>query len=132
MTAWISQYLHTRYVDGARGPAEWDCWGLVRHVRAAHLGCRLLPSFGDVRSTHPREFTEAYRQESRLMEPCEPEPGAIACVMRGALCIHVGLVVEADGRLGVLEISPKVNCRWLPLTRWKADHTRVEFYRDRP
>lgn len=132
MSQWIGEYLSTRYVDGARGPFEWDCWGLVRHVRAEHLGCRLLPSFGDVRSTQPRQFTEAYRQEAELMELCAAEPGAIACVKRGPLCTHVGVVVEVDGTLGVLEMSPRVNCRWLPLDRWAADHNAVEFYRDRP
>lgn len=131
MSQWIRQYLNARYQDGARGPYVWDCWGLVRHVRHAHMGCRLLPSFGEVRSTMAKAFTQAYRQEAEGMEKCEPEAGAIACVMRGPLCIHVGLVVEVDGRLGVLEVSPKVNCRWLPLERWKADHNRVEFYRDK-
>jgi hypothetical protein len=128
---WINTYLSCRYEDGARGPERYDCWGLVREARHLHLGRRLLPSWGHVRNTDPREFTRAYRAEAVHMEVCQPEHGAIAAVMRGHICIHVALVVEAGGRLKVLEINPARGARCLPLSQWKRDHNIVIYYRDR-
>jgi hypothetical protein len=95
------------------------------------MGKRLLPSWGDVRNTEPKQFTRAYRTEAEHMEQCRPEPGAIAAVMRGAICIHVALVVEVAGRLRILEINPTRGARCLPLAQWERDHLKVIYYRDR-
>lgn len=132
MTAWLEHYLAAQYEDGARGPERYDCWGLVREVRAKHLGCRLLPSFGAVRHDHLAEFTRAYRQEAEQMEECAPEVGAIAAVCRGALCFHVAVIIEVDGRLAALEISPPKGPRWSRLADFERQYPRreVRYYRD--
>lgn len=128
---WINQYISVNYVDGARGPDDFDCWGLVRHVRHAHCGKALLPSWGHIRNTMPREFTEAYRAEAENMELCEPEHGAIAAVFRGDICLHVGLVIEKSGCLYTLDINPKKGARFQRLSNFKAQYLKVLFYRDR-
>ena len=127
---WVENYLGKPYEDGARGPDRFDCWGLVRHVRHAHCGARLLPSWGHVRNTMPREFTRAYAAESAKMRQCEPEPGAIAAVFRGMLCIHVGVVVEIDGRLAVLEINQRSGVRWLRVPDFERQYIKVRYYAD--
>lgn len=129
---WINTYLSCGYEDGARGPEKYDCWGLVRDARHRYMGKRLLPSWGHVRNTEPKVFTRAYRTEAQLMEECLPEPGAIAAVMHGTVCVHVALVVESGGRLKVLEINPKRGPRCLPLIQWEIDHNAILYYRDRP
>lgn len=128
---WINKYLSCRYEDGARGPETFDCWGLVRDARHRHQGKRLLPSWGHVRNTEPKEFTRAYRSEAEHMEPCQPEDGAIAAVMRGQICVHVALVVQIGDRLKALEINPTRGARCLPLSQWARDHNTVIYYRDR-
>lgn len=128
---WINAYLSCRYEDGARGPESFDCWGLVREARHLHQGKRLLSSWGCVRNTDLKEFTRAYRAEAEHMEACRPEPGAIAAVMRGKVCVHVALVVEGAGRLKVLEINPTRGARCLPLHQWERDHNTIIYYRDR-
>lgn len=128
---WINRYLMARYKDGGRGPHEWDCWGLIRHVRHEHLGRRLLPAFGELRNTDPRGFTRAYEAEASVMEECAPEVGAIAAVLRGSLCIHVAVVVEVDGRLGALEINPKTGVRRLSIPEFERAYLKVRYYRDR-
>lgn len=128
---WINTYLSCRYEDGARGPEKYDCYGMVREARHFHLGKCLLPSWGGIRNTEPKEFTRAYRTETEHMEVCRPEVGAIAAVMRGRICIHVALVVEAGGRLKVLEINPTRGARCLPLSQWERDHNTIIYYRDR-
>lgn len=131
MTSWINGYLRTRYVDGARGPHEYDCWGLVREARHAYCGKALLPSFGDVRNTQPREFTAAFCKGSLMLEVCEPEHGAIAAVLHGRICVHVALVVNCAGELKVLEINPTRGPRLMRLHDWQRDHISVTYQRDK-
>ena len=128
---WINRYLRScRYEDGARGPVFFDCWGLVRHVLHFELGGSLLPSFGDLRNDNPRGFTKAYIKQSRLMEKCEAEHGAIASVVIGKICDHVAIVIEEDGRLMILEINPGKHARFLPLQDWLKFHNTVTFHRE--
>lgn len=127
----VNKYLSCTYEDGARGPDKMDCWGLVRLVRHAELGKRLLAEYGSLRNTDPREFTRAYEEESSTMERCEPEPGAIAAVMVGRICVHVALVIDSSDGLRILEINPARGPRCLPLHKWLRDHSTVTFHRDK-
>lgn len=131
MSHWVEQYLPCDYEDGARGPDRWDCWGLVRHVIHAHLGGRLMPSWGHVRNTMPRTFTRAYQAEAAAMEQCAPEVGAIAAVFTGSLMTHVGVCIEVEGRLAVLEMNPKTGVRWRSVRDFEAPYAKVRYYRDK-
>ena len=131
--AWLNDYLFSRYVDGSRGDGGcFDCWGLVREVRHKIYGKRLLPSWGAIRNTMPREFTKAYEAEAASMEPCAPEPGAIAAVFTGRLMLHVGVVVALEGRLAVLDINEKSGARWQRIPAFEAPFSKVVYYRDSP
>lgn len=126
----MNQYLECTYRDGGRGPVEYDCWGLARHVRHVELGLKLLPEYGSLRNTSPRDFTKAYRAESHLLRECGPEHGAIAAVLIGEICVHVALVLQIEGRFKILEINPTRGPRMLPLEKWLRDHNRVTFHND--
>lgn len=126
----FDRYLDATYEDGARGPARFDCWGLVRAVRHEVFGLPLMPSWGYVRNTMPMEFTRAVNQEADAMERCEPEVGAIACIWRGDICIHVALIVEVDGRLHGLEMKP-TGATIKPLRRFQDQYLKVSYHRDR-
>lgn len=129
--SWINEYLDRAiYVDGGRGPVEYDCWGLVREARALHMGLSLLPVYGQLRNDNPRQFTKAYRAESAKLRECKPEHGAIAAVMIGDVCTHVALVFESAGELWILEINPEKSARTLRLNAWLCDHLRVTFHND--
>lgn len=129
----IEKYLNATYEDGARGPARYDCWGLVRAVRHELFGLPLLPSFGAVRNTMPAAFTRAYEEQAALMEECQPEPGAIAAVFRGRIVIHVAVIIEVDGALAVLEIrNDRTSARWLRIPDFESRYLRVIYYRDKP
>lgn len=127
---WVNRYLSCEYVDGGRGPDQWDCWGLVREVRHAELGKPLLPEYGSLRNTSPRDFTRAYRTESQLLRECQPEHGAIAAVLIGSICVHVAIVLLREDRFFILEINPTRGPRMLPLEKWLRDHNRVTFHND--
>lgn len=130
MNTWINDYLSSVYVDGGREIGALDCYGLVRLVRYHHCGKRLLPSFGLIRNTQPKEFTLAYQEEARNMQQCEPENGAIAAVFRGALCIHVAVIIEVGDELHALEINPKKGARLMRIPDFESQYLRVAYYRD--
>lgn len=125
----LNDYIGLEYEDGARGPLKHDCWSLVRSIRHKVLGLPLLPSFGHVRHTMPREFTRAYSNIAKNMIVCKPEIGAIAAVMRGKVCVHVGIVVEIDNNLAVMEINPQTNCRWLRVPDFERRYLKVIYYK---
>lgn len=126
----LKHYLSAPYRDGGRGPIAFDCWGLCIAVRHQLLGLPLLPSLGAVGKDRLRENTHAYHDLKQGMETCPPEVGAIAAVFCGALCLHVGVVVESEGRLKVLDTNPGGAC--LRTTgEFEAAHPKVVYYRDR-
>lgn len=127
---WMNPFLASKYVDGGREVGALDCYGLVRLVRHHHCGKRLLPSFGSIRNTQPKEFTRAYQQESASMAECAPEHGAIAAVFRGPLCIHVAVIIELENGLHALEINPKKGARLLRVHDFESQYLRVIYYRD--
>lgn len=128
---WINRYiLETRYVDGGRGPVEYDCWGLVREARHLHCGMRLLPSWGEIRNTEPKAFTKAYIREARDMVECGHEHGAIAAAMDGKICIHVGLALVVSGRKMVLEINPGGGAKLVRMLDFETAYKGVIYYRD--
>lgn len=128
---WINDYTFSaRYVDGGRGPVEYDCWGLVREARHKHCGMRLLPSWGEIRNTQPKAFTNAYTKEAKNMQECQPEHGAIAAVFVGRVCVHVALAVEAGGQLFALEINPRKGVNFLRLIDFESQYLKVIYYRD--
>lgn len=127
----IERYLQSSYKEGGRGPMEFDCWGLVRLARHQLYGLPLLPSFGAICPDDKNSLTRAAQHTiSQHLQPSRAMPGAIASCWRGRLCLHVGLVVVLDGRLGVLEIDKRISPHWQRLSDFESRHLRVEYYHD--
>ena len=126
----LEKYLDASYEDGGRSHARLDCWGLARLVRHEVYGLPLLPSWGHVRNTMPKEFTRAVNEGAGAMERCEPEVGAIACVWRGLICFHVAVIVEVNGRLYGMEMKP-TGATIKPLRRFQDKYIKVSYHRDR-
>lgn len=126
----LNKFLSAPYREGARGPLAFDCWGLCIHVRHQVFGLPLLPSLGGVGKDRIRENTAAYHDLRQGMDECPPQPGAIAAVFRGALCLHVGVVVETEGRLKVLDTNPG-GPRLSTIQDFRDAYPRVVFYCDR-
>ncbi|HFH3169892.1 hypothetical protein R4K19_18745 [Pseudomonas aeruginosa] len=92
----------------------------------------MLTDFGGVTRLTPVSMQRACDTEiQRALEQCEPGPGVIAAAYRGRLLDHVGLLVEVDGRLRVLEINPGSGVSLTPLQKFSDKYSMVVFYRDR-
>lgn len=128
----ISKYLTTRYVKGGRGPVDLDCYGLVRLGRTELFGRPLMPLCADARPGDLRAITRAVQEVAGLqcMLPADPTPGAVATAWRASLCVHVGLVVEADGRRWVLETDESTGPCITPLKKFESRYSRVIYYDD--
>lgn len=124
------KYRAYEYEDGARGPVKIDCWGLVRQVRH-DLGYAWLPSFSECRNTDPRGFTRAYERQAAEMERGRAESASIAAAFRGRICVHVGIVVDIDSRLMVLDIDAGRGVECSPVPEFEAKYGEVLYYRDK-
>lgn len=128
----LNRYLCSVYQDGGRGPYAYNCWTLTRVVRHELYGCSLLCEWGLVDPANKRQVTEAWGEAATMLQQGKPELGAIACVFRGRLLLHVGVVVDADRGLSVLETTPEHGPRILTLARFEQEYTRVEYWNDKP
>ena len=103
MKPWIADVIGKPWKAGARGPDEFDCWGLVWYVYAKRLGVT-LPMF-EGHSVEAQAVsralaanlttTGAWRAIDRPEELCGVAMG------RNRIIHHVGLYTEADGGLVV-------------------------------
>lgn len=127
-----NRYLDTRYVKYGRGPVDLDCWGIVRLARHELFGLPMLPSYADVSPDDKQGLTHACNQvriEGGFV-PVVAKPASIATAWRASLCVHVGLVVEADGRLWILETDEKTGPCLTPLPKFESRYTKVIYYDD--
>lgn len=125
---WVDHYLAATYEDGSRGPSKYDCFGLVREVLHERCGWALLPEFGALRHSNPKGMTVAQRETVAGMRVCSPANGVLACVFRGALMIHVAVIIEIDGSLAALEINPKQGARWSRIPEFERQYLKVVYY----
>ncbi|EMG4342707.1 hypothetical protein ACIRTV_18220 [Pseudomonas aeruginosa] len=127
-----NRYLTAIYTEGGRALPCLDCWGLTLIARVELFGLPMLTDFGGVTRRTPVTMQRACDAEiHRALEQCEPGPGVIAAAYRGRLLDHVGLLVEVDVRLRVLEINPGSGVSLTPLQKFSDKYSKVVFYRDR-
>ena len=126
----IHALLAVPYVDRGRTMEGLDCWGQLLLVRQA-MGLPELPSIGPVSRAEPIEMQRQYKRVHSTLEVCEAQPGAVAAVFRGTAFVHVGVVVEIDGRLAVLETNQGSGPRWKSVADFVDTYYKVIFYRDK-
>ena len=116
----------------ASEPPFFNCWSLVRRLRVELFGLPLLPLYGGINADDKRALSKAAKETiaSHLKE-CDLQLGAIAACYRVSLCVHVGIVVEIDGRLCIAEIGAKTGFRIQSVERFEASYTKVRYYIDR-
>lgn len=129
----LDHYRSARYRDGGRGERVggirlFDCYGLVRAVRAEQFGLSLMPELAGVQPSDPRQVHRSSSAAVNGLDPCDAQAGAMALCWQGSIARHCGVVVPVNGRLGVLECERGINVRWQPLRQFCREFTTVEFY----
>lgn len=128
----LRRYLQSRYVRGGRVWPELDCLGLVRLARHEMFGRELMPMCTAAEPGNFREITRAVGEVSGVldMRECERRPGAVATAWLASLCVHVGIVVEADGRQWILETDTPAGPAMTPISVFEKRYSRVVYYDD--
>lgn len=130
----LHRYLSTRYLAGARGPVEFDCWGLTRLAKAELFGGPMLPECADAKPglipVITREVARVAQQHG--MRAAErPEPGHVATAWHGRVCVHVGLVVRSqDGMLKILETDAPTGPCLTRIKHFEERYSKVIYYAD--
>ena len=116
----------------ASEPPFFNCWSLVRRLRVELFGFPLLPLYGGINADDKRALSLAAKStiDSHLIES-KLQIGAIASAYRASLCVHVGIVIEIDGKLHIAEIGSKTGFRILSIERFEAAYTKVRYYIDK-
>ena len=101
-------------------------------MRVNLFGLPLLPLHGGIHADDKRGLSKvaASTIDNHLRE-CNLQIGAIAAAYRASLCVHVGLVIEIDGKLHIAEIGSKTGFRILSVERFEAAYTKVRYYIDK-
>lgn len=124
------RFLTTRYVEGGRGPVEFDCYGMVRTVRHEVYGFPLLPSHSEVSPSDKDAMTAVCQEiiDCAQLHECSIREAAIASAWAGRRCVHVGIVVQADGRLWILETDEPTGPCLTPVRVFENRYTSVKYY----
>lgn len=128
----IEEWIKIPYKDYGRDERGADCWGLVRLIRKQMRG-EALPSFDDIHPDDKHGLTEAASSMmilARFQWIKYPRVGAIATVWIGSLCVHVGIVVEIEGRPAVIDTARATGVRWMRIPDFEYRHVDVRYYDD--
>ena len=102
-----SKYIDVPYADRGRGPAGWDCWGLIYYLSRNYFGNH-VPSYLDC-------YESARTQDSvsraivinakawQKIEIGEEEPGDVVVLTLAGYPIHAGLILESGYMLHCME-----------------------------
>jgi len=124
----IHAWLACPYVPYGRDSAGVDCWGLARQLRRALRG-DWLPAYDAVAPGDAPAMTQATSQMLLAgWVECAPRVGALAVVWRSGWCRHVGIVIEIEGRLAVMDTTRKTGPRWRYRADFEARHGEVRYY----
>lgn len=126
----LNDFLQTRYVKYGRRGDELDCWGLVRLARVKLFDRGWLPSYVDIDPADKAGLTVAAGavRDQRGFVEVGLQPGAIATAWRARMCVHVGIVVEADGRMWVLETDEGSGPKLTRQGAFENRYTKVIYY----
>lgn len=130
---WSTAYLGKKWVSGARGPNEFDCWGLVRWIYKKQLGIE-LPEFPGVEAKdteavaamiHEHTCVGPFAQEwHRLSKPVD----MCAVAMGQNDLTHCGIYLVTDGGL-VLHTAEQHNVVAQPIKLLRMlGYSQIEFY----
>ncbi|RUR51428.1 nitrite transporter [Vreelandella populi] len=110
------------------GVRHFDCYGLVRAVRAELYGLPTLPAYEGVATDDARRVNRSLGEVAQGLQPSPPQAGAMALCWTGALALHCGVVVPVNGRMNVMECTVDEHVRCQPLRAFCKGFTKVEYY----
>lgn len=108
MTHWAHAYIGTRWTEA------FNCWAFVRCVFFEQWRIR-LPEIAESGNGNAHTIRAASDDTSMRPAPLDaaPQEGDLI-IMRSPLRLHAGIVVVANGRIGVLHSTRDTGGVWQP------------------
>lgn len=102
MTHWATEYIGCPWQYGAEGPESYDCWGFVRTVQSKHFDVTLppIPEYHSWREAN--ELIRTHYERDKWTRVTAPKEGDLVLMCRNRLPVHIGVVISANDRLGIL------------------------------
>lgn len=125
----INDYTMIPYVSGGRDiESGLDCWGLVRHARVNLFGKPEMPRLDEMDVLSKSQTTRNYQSIISDYFECGFLESAIACAFVNNLMVHVGIVVQADGRMWVMETDTPHGFSLTERSKFEKKYTAVKYY----
>lgn len=119
--------MNSRYVNGGRALPCVDCWGMTRLAFLEIHGID-LPMLDGLNAESLMGKSRNYVQLAKIMRECEPEHGAIAAVVTGNACEHVGICLTLGSTLMVMETTEETGPRIIPFNAFVQERGNVQCY----
>lgn len=127
----INKYIHVPYVNGGRDiKTGLDCYGLTRLIRNEAFGRPLMPLLNGLDADDKGDVTLSYAQLVGSYKEVELQQGAIACAFLGKRLMHIGAVVDVDGRTKIIETNKNTGVTLSSPAQFAAHYTVVKYYDD--
>lgn len=120
-----NRYIGKGWRFGARGPDEYDCWGLLLHVQRTYFGVDIE----DVPLGDAARDLFAKNMESGVWQALQEPIHGAGILMRGGDDPHVGIYLDVDGG-GALHSMEGHGVIWSPNNKLRVQgFSRSRFYR---
>lgn len=123
----LERYMASRYVNGGRVLPAVDCWGMTRLAFNEIHGVE-LPLLDGLNAESLMGKSRNYAQLAKIMRECPQQHGAIAAVVTGKACEHVGICIAIGGDLYVMETTEETGPRIVPLPVFIEECGNVRYY----
>lgn len=129
---WASELVGLPHARDGVGPAAFSCWGLMRHYfKVAHQVDMPHVAVGEADENNVRAIKQAAHVSGwRPVADAVPQPDDIV-LMHSTIELHCGLVMRANGAIGVLHSSSATGVVWQPWREATAG-VRAELWRRTP
>lgn len=123
----LEQYMNSRYVNGGRALPSVDCWGMTRLAFREIHGID-LPMLDGLNAESLMGKSRNYVHLAKIMRECGPEHGAIAAVVTGNACEHVGICLSMGSSMLVMETTVETGPRIIPFNAFVQERGNVRCY----
>ena len=129
--SWVMPLMPARWVANARGPTEFDCWGLVCHVYKTQFAIT-LPEYLEIQPDERVRVAKAMTTDTGAppwQRVDKPAHGDLVGLSGNKAVHHVGVFLDVDGG-AVLHISSSsgVRCQRLNQLKHLGFHN-IQFFR---
>jgi cell wall-associated NlpC family hydrolase len=117
---WATPLIGLPWVYGGRGPEDFDCWGLVCYVQRTHFQIE-MPNFDAPKDWFNANVMIETHEERRNWTLAETGvDGDVVLMSRSRFPVHIGVVVQAGNRSGILHCLQNVGVIYQPETAMRG------------